>query len=181
MKTKKNNHPRYGIITLSILVVISIISCVIFSLIPGEDYTLGYNVYSEVKDITGTYALMDYCHENFIEYSINNNVFSMKGYATTFSLNKAECSITNDNHMNNLTLLEKGCYDIVENTDAGTVYTLRTWGTNYTLCDGNYTVYNTWPALFAFFAIIIFTVALTQQIYFTAILNRKNDGDNVTH
>ena len=168
MKTKKN-HGRIGSATLITLLVVSIIACVIFQFIPGKDYTADYGVYSDVKEITGTYELMDYCHAKGISYSIVNNVFKLEGYTLTFSLNKSECVIKNDNHMNNIWLLENGHYDHTESskTEDGSIvksYILKTWGTNYESCNGTFTVYNMWPALISFFAAILFAIMLVQKL-----------------
>ena len=169
MKTKKTNG-RTNIATLVILSLVSLIACVVLQFIPGKDYTANYKAYSDVKDITGTYELMDYCHTKGIQYSINNNVFKLEGYTIMFSLNKSECSIKNDNHLNYLWLLENGRYDTVATKkldDGSTVksYMLKTLGTNYENCNGTYTVYNMWPALIALFVTIAFATILVKRIF----------------
>ena len=175
MKTKKNC--RVGTTALVIALVCSIVAFVVFQFVPGENVTGEYKVYVDVKGITSTYALMDYCHENGIEYSISNGVFSMQQHTLQFDLNKAECEIKNDRHMNNLWLLEHGHHDIVEThqkSDGSTSksYMLKTWGTNYEMYDGQFTTYNMWPALIALFASIIFVIVLVQNVF----LRRTSGG-----
>ena len=169
MKTRKQNT-RIGISSLIALLVVSIVSCIIFSFIPAEDKTLEYDIFCDVKDITSTYTLMDYCHEHGIEYSINSGKFTMNNYSIRFTLNKSECTIANNRHMNNLWLLvENDCYDTVKTTkqdDGSTVksYMLKTWGTNYESCNGTYSTYNMWPALISFIAVILFAILLLQRL-----------------
>ena len=173
MKDRKTKN-RIAIGTLAALLIISIISCVIFHFTPSTDYTSNYNVFCAVKDVNSTYELMDYCHANSIQYSINRNVFRMENCYLTFSLNNAECKLDNNRHMNNLWLLvNQNCHDTIktyENEDGttDTSYVLKTWGTNYENRNGSYLVCTTWPILISIAAAIIFAISLIQQICMTS-------------
>lgn len=178
MKNTKMSPVRFRIITLVTLFLISVLSCAIFSLTPGKDYTHDYLTYSEVKGITSTYELMDFCHENDIDYSINSRHFTMKTHSFTFSVNKSDCSINNNSHMNNFYLLESGRYDVF--VEEENIYKLNTWGTNYELCDGTYTLYNMWPALISLFFAIIIAIITCMYMYLITTCKRckhKNTSD----
>lgn len=163
MKNKKMSPVRFRIISLVTLVLISLVGCVIFSFSPGTDYTKDYATFSKVKDITSTYQLMDFCHENGIDYSINNNQFTLKEHSFSFKINKFECSINNNTHMNNFYLLESGRYDVFEEEDNS--YLLKTWGTKYKLCNGTYMLYNMWPAVISFFSAVMFAIVTCMYVY----------------
>lgn len=178
---KMNSSSRALVTTLIILVAVSLVVCVITSIFPPrEDYTKDYTTYNKVSEITSTYELMDFCHSKGISYSINDGCFEMDGYRITFSLNKAECSIDNDNHMNFFYLLENGRSDDVytnKSSDGETVktYEIKTWGTNYELTNGCYTLYNMWPALIAFAVAVILGLLLANYLSFC----RKCKGCNM--
>ncbi len=170
MKTKKMSPVRFRIISLVTLILVSLIGCVIFSFMPGTEYTQDYLTFSKVKDITSTYQLMDFCHENGIAYSINDNQFSMKAHSFTFSVDKSDCCINNNTHMNNFYLLESGRYDVFNEEENS--YLLKTWGTNYKLCNGTYVLYNMWPAVISLLLAVMFVIVTCMYIYTTMTCKR---------
>ena len=177
---KMNNVSRAFVTTLSILIALSLTACILFSVFaPSKDYTKDYETYAKVSEITSTYQLMDYCHTNGIGYSINNGSFKMNGYKTTFTLNQAECAVDNNKHINNFYLLENGRADMVESvTDINgqtiEVFEIRTWGTNYTLSNGNYTLYNMWPAFIACGITLVLVFLLGNYLSFCQKCKRCN-------
>lgn len=165
MKRKKNM-----ILVLVCLLLVSIATCVCFSLSKGTNYTDDYRIYRDVKNMEDTLQLLDYCHENGIEYSINNSKFKMESYDVSFVLDKSECAIIPNEHMTNIEFLEKELYGYVmvstDKNDDGSIVKTTSYATlshRYYQTEGSYRVVATWPATIALICSIGFSVAL----YFT--------------
>ena len=178
MKNNKMSPVQFRIISLISVIIVSLLACVLFSFSPGTDYTQDYSTFSQVKDITSTYQLMDFCHENGIDYSINNNQFTLKEHSFSFKVNKTECTLNNNTHMNNFYLLESGRYDMFNEEENS--YLLKTWGANYQLCNDSYVLYNMWPAAISLLVAVIFVIVTCVYIYTITTCKRCTTGKHET-
>ena len=174
-----NMNSRKLIVVLATLLVVSICACVAFSVLPGSNYTEDYRIYCNVKNITETNSLLDYCHSNNVEYEIKNGCFSMEKYDVQFSIEKALCSIQPASHCSKLALLANDEYRFVtvtarQSKDNKLVQTLsyKTLTHRYELCEGKYRVITAWPAYVAFLCAVVFCLSLVGYVKYCMACKR---------
>lgn len=182
-----NGNCKGLILVLAALLLVSIVVCVCFSNAKGENYTDDYKIFGEVNTMTSTIELLEYCHANGIEYSINNGIFEMEKYDIAFALDKNECTLVPNKHMYNMSLLSKEHYGLVsiitERKEDGSLVktlSLKTLTHRYELSDGTYRLITAWPAYLSFLFVVAFAVVLFAYIKYCLAYKRHIANTHIT-